>query len=172
MKKVMLVDLNNKKIGEMEKLEAHTRPHLHRAFSVFLISDGKMLIQKRADCKYHSPGLWANSCCSHPLSDNLEEEANERMREELGIKEFVPLKKIFDFVYMHKFNDNLFEYELDNVLVGNYSGKVTLNPEEASEFCWISFEDLAKQLEKEPEKFSSWFIICAPQVLKYLNSNY
>ena len=117
-KKVVLVDINNNPIGEMEKLSAHKKPILHRAFSVFLKNKkGEILIQKRADNKYHSGGLWANACCSHPEDVNKStlQSASERLIEELNI-EGVELKELFSFIYLAKYKEDLFEYEYDTVL--------------------------------------------------------
>ena len=108
MKKVILVDLNDNPIGKMEKLEAHTLPNLHRAFSIFLIDGNKILIQKRAKTKYHSAGLWANACCSHPETNNIFEDAQKRLFEELGISEKIDLKEINSFIYFAKL-ESLYE---------------------------------------------------------------
>ena len=141
---------------------------MHRAFSVFLVnSKGEILIQKRAQDKYHSPGLWANACCSHPRSgEDVISSAESRMQEELGCS--CKLKELFNFVYLNKFNDNLYEYEIDHVLLGYYDGPINLDPTEASEYMWISPESLAKDLVQNPTKYSSWFIICAPRVIKLI----
>lgn len=170
MKNVILVDLNDNPVGKMEKIEAHEKPVLHRAFSIFLINENKILIQKRAKTKYHSAGLWANACCSHPETNDIFKEAQSRLFEELGIKEQINLKELYSFVYFAKL-ENLFEYELDHVLVGNYEGKIEINEEEAEEYMWVTVESLEKELIKNPKKFAPWFLICAPKVIKYLKNN-
>ena len=170
MKKVIHVDLNDNEIFKKEKLSAHIEPVLHRAFSIFLVNKNKILIQKRAKTKYHSAGLWANACCSHPETNNIFEEAQSRLFEELGITEKINLKEIYSFIYFAKL-ENLYEYELDHVLVGNYSGNVEINKEEAEEYMWITIENLEKELIESPKKFAPWFLICAPNVIKYLKNN-
>lgn len=165
------VDIFDNELGETTKQEAHSSPVLHRAFSVFLINDkNEVLIQKRAKNKYHSGGLWANACCSHPApGEDVILSAESRLNEELGIS--TELKELFTFVYLHKFEENLFEYEYDHVLLGKYNGQVELNKEEASECLWISVEQLSKALLLTPQKFASWFLICAPKVLEYIKNN-
>lgn len=168
--RLVKVDIFDNQLGEVSKADAHKSPILHRAFSVFLYNDNKeILIQKRADNKYHSGGLWANACCSHPQKDeNIILSAKNRLIEELGIS--TDLKELFTFTYMHKFNDELFEYELDHVLLGKYNGEIKLNTEEASEYKWISIDELNKALVSSPQDFASWFIICAPKVTLYIKN--
>lgn len=162
------VDIFDNALGEITKEDAHKNAILHRAFSVFLYNDKKeILIQKRADNKYHSGGLWANACCSHPsIKENVIKSAENRLIEELGIT--TKLKELFTFTYLNKFNDNLFEYELDHVLLGKYNGEVKLNLEEASEYKWISIDELNRELTQNPQEYASWFIVSAPQVASYL----
>lgn len=165
------VDLNDNVVGYGEKLETHKRNILHRAFSVFLYSNGKMLIQQREKNKYHSGGLWANSCCSHPRKgEELIQAANRRVEEELGIKEgSLTLKEIDSFVYFHSYGD-LSEYEFDHIIVGEYEGNIVPNPEEIEDYRWVEYKELAKELMEHPEQFSAWFLIAAPKVLKWLGS--
>ncbi len=161
---VILVDTNDNAIGAMPKSEAHKKPHLHRAFSVFLHNGNKMLIQQRAKNKYHSPEIWANSCCSHPRpNEKLSEAVQNRMLEEIGFN--CPVNEIFEFIYIAKFNDNLFEYEYDHVFLGEYKGEYTLNPEEAMDAKWIDIDELEKDLVENPQKYSVWFISAAPRVI-------
>ena len=164
---VVAVDLNDNEIKKVEKIRAHKQAILHRAFSIFLVNQNKILIQKRAKTKYHSPSLWANACCSHPISQNVKEEANARLYQELGINEKINLKEIFSFIYFTKL-ENLFEYEFDHVFIGNYYGKIKLNKNEAEKYCWIKIEKLEKMLIKKPKMFANWFLICAPVVINYL----
>ena len=164
---VLSVDLNDRPIKKIEKLSAHKKAILHRAFSVFLINGNKILIQRRAKTKYHSPSLWANACCSHPLSEDIISEAKTRLSQELGIEEEVNLKEAFSFIYFSSLK-NLFEYEFDHVLVGQYSGKIKLNPSEADKFRWVEIEKLEKELVRCPKKFAPWFLICAPMLIKKL----
>ncbi len=162
---LVLVDLFDRECGTAGKLEVHQKGWLHRAFSVFLVNGKHMLIQKRAEHKYHSGGLWANTCCSHPrVDETLDSAVSRRLKEETGIS--CPVKEVFSFVYRAVFENHLIEYELDHVYVGNYKGDFQTNPEEASEMKWISFEQLAEELITNPEIFAPWFIIAAPQVMK------
>lgn len=169
-KQVVLVDVLNNPIGSMDKLSAHKKPCLHRAFSVFLINDNnEILIQKRAENKYHSGGKWANACCSHPQkeTDNIISSATQRLDEELGISG-VELKQLFDFVYFAQFNETLFEYEYDSVLIGKYNGEIILDKEEASEYKWVSKSWLVQDMTKNPSKYAVWFLSCASKVLSLI----
>lgn len=161
---VILVDVFDNEVGTAEKQQAHTTPMLHRAFSVFLYHDDKMLIQQRAEGKYHSAGKWANSCCSHPRpGESLTDAVPARMKEEIGFS--CDVEELFDFVYFAKLGENLYEYEYDHVFIGEYSGEYTLNDEEAQAAQWISMDELQKQLLDTPEKFSVWFLSAAPRVI-------
>lgn len=163
--KLILVDVEDKQIGTMGKAEAHRLGKLHRAFSIFIVDGDKMLIQKRNSDKYHSGGLWANACCSHPRDgETLGEATHRRLLEEVGID--CELKELFHFVYRSQYRDDLFEYEYDHVLVGNYQGEISCNPEEIEETKWITFSDLAADLVEYPEKYASWFLIAAPAFLE------
>jgi len=164
--KVILVDLWDKPVGELEKSKAHTSPVLHRAFSVFLYHDDKMLIQQRARHKYHSGGLWANSCCSHPRpGESLIPAAASRLKEEAGIT-CNELEELFSFSYLAKFTDKLYEYEYDHVLLGQHNGPCHPNPDEVAQMQWISFSDLLQDMTEQPLKYAPWFLICAPKVIQ------
>lgn len=165
-KTVLSVNIYDEPIKEVDKILAHEKAILHRAFSVFLFNENKMLIQKRAKTKYHSPLLWANACCSHPLDNNILKQANARLKEELGIVKEINLTELYSFIYFAKV-ENLFEYELDHVLIGNYNGKIKINKNEAEKILWIDIKKLEKQLIKNPQKFAPWFLICTPKVLNY-----
>ena len=165
--KIILVDIFDETVGHEYKLKTHQQGLLHRAFSVFLWKEDKMFIQKRAQEKYHSGGLWANACCSHPREgETLEEAVKRRMKEELGIE--TEVTEQFSFVYREVFENGLTEYEFDHVFLGKYEGEIELNPEEASEGTWIDLKELAQSLQKEPEKYSVWFLSAAPRVLQIL----
>lgn len=167
MEEIILVNTRDEPIGTCEKLAAHVRPTLHRAFSVFLHSNGQMLLQKRNREKYHSGGLWTNACCSHPRAgETLAEAVPRRMREELGIQ--VPLAELFSFVYFARFSDRLFEYEYDHVFLGEYAGMPRFDPAEAEEMRWVDFSQLRQELAEHPEQFTVWFLSAAPRVLDYL----
>ena len=171
MENIILVDTQDNELGAIEKLQAHKKPLLHRAFSVFLYNDKKqILIQQRALNKYHSGGLWANSCCSHPrYGISFSESVINRVKFELGI-DIVKFKEIFSFTYLTKFEDGLFEYEFDHVLVSKYNGDINFNQDEIKDAKWIDLSDLKKDLLLNPTHYASWFLICAPKVIDYLNN--
>jgi len=154
---VILVDENDNERGTMAKLEAHQKNELHRAFSVLIWnSKNEMLIQQRAESKYHSAGLWTNACCSHPRSNETTlEAAHRRLQEEIGI--ISKLSHAFHFVYQVAFENNLFEHELDHVFIGKYDGEPILNPEEVKAFRWIALEDLKTEIATKPDQFTFWF---------------
>lgn len=169
---VLAVNILDEPKETVEKLEAHRKGILHRAFSVFLTDgNGNMLIQKRAAGKYHSGGLWSNACCSHPTVDDITEQANERLFQELGVR--TELKEIDSFIYRCVFSDGLIEYEYDHILIGKISRdeKFILNPQEAEEIRFISLEELKTRLEQQPEEFSTWFITAAPKVIRYIEKS-
>lgn len=162
---LILVDGLDREVGAATKLQAHVDGLLHRAFSVVLTRDGKngpeVLLAKRSLAKYHSGGLWANSCCSHPRAgEGTIEAAYRRVREELGC-EAVNLREITAFVYRAEFDNGLCEHEYDHVLIGRCAGKIEPDPAEASEVRWVTFDELAAELANEPTKFAVW----APIVL-------
>lgn len=165
--KIVLVNLDDQIIGSETKIKVHEEGLLHRAFSIFIINDTKMLLQRRNINKYHSGGLWSNSCCSHQREKEMLDDAiHRRMVEELGFD--CDLNEKFSFVYRTVFENGLTEYELDHVFVGEYHGKVTINTEEASEIRWFEFDELKKMMQSNPELFSSWFIIAAPKIMHIL----
>jgi len=154
---VILVDEQDRVLGEMPKLEAHEKGVLHRAFSVFIFNDkGETMLQRRADSKYHSPGLWSNTCCSHPRMGETNIQAGERrLLEEMGFT--VPLKESFSFIYKAKFGNGLTEHELDYVLLGKYNGQPKLNSEEVSEWKWATLEGLSDEIKQSPHLYTFWF---------------
>lgn len=167
---LILVDVFDRPVGSASKEEAHREGLLHRAFSVFLVCGDQMLIQQRALHKYHSGGLWSNSCCSHPrVGEVLEDAVQRRLQEELGVR--TSCRQIGEFVYRHQFSEELCEYEYDHVFVGQYEGKIALNPQEAMAMQWVSLKDLAADLQKNPQKYSVWFLTAAPMVLRWLKEN-
>ena len=168
-KLVILVDKNDKAIGTEEKIKAHQDNKLHRAFSILITnSQGKILLQKRAENKYHSGSLWTNTCCSHPRpGEETETAAHRRLQEEMGFD--CPLKEIFSFVYQVNFEkDNLSEHEFDHVFIGTYDKKPKPNPEEVEDFKWISPEELIADIKQNPESYSFWFKNSLEKILKYL----
>ena len=159
MENVILVDEKDNQVGLMPKLEAHQKGLLHRAFSVFIFNkDYKLLLQKRALSKYHSGGLWTNTCCSHPREDeDILDAANRRLYEEMGIK--TSLRKVYDFIYKAELDNNLIENEFDHVFYGLYDGNPTLNPNEASDFKWIDMHSLNLDIKDNPIDYTVWFKI-------------
>lgn len=156
---VILVDETDRPRGVMPKLQAHEEGALHRAFSVFIFnSQGEMLLQKRADHKYHSPGLWTNTCCSHPApgQDTLEA-ARERLGMEMGMQ--AELRYILKFRYKSELDGRLTEHEIDHLYIGRSDDRPVLNPEEASAFKYMSLPEIADDLRAFPEKYTAWFRI-------------
>ena len=156
MEEVILVDENDNQIGTEEKIKAHREGRLHRAFSVFIFSSGgTLLLQQRAKNKYHCPGLWSNSVCSHPHpGETVERAAHRRLKEELGFD--CDLKEVFSFTYRTKFENGLYEHEFDHVLIGKYDGDVRPNPEEVAGFKWISLKKLIQDIELNPDEHTYW----------------
>ena len=157
---LVLVDRDDRQIGTATKYETHAKGLLHRAFSVVLTREGEcgpeLLLSRRALCKYHSGGLWANSCCSHPrVGEDLLEAAYRRVREELGC-EAIGLRELGSFIYRAEFDNGLCEHEFDHVLVGECTGELAPDPTETSEVRWIGFDGLARELKDEPETFAAW----------------
>jgi len=157
---IPLVDENDRVIGEANKLEVHQQGLLHRAFSVFLLrqqhKQWETLLQQRSSGKYHSGGLWTNSCCSHPYSiESITQAGERRLQEELGIQ--TPLYRVDHFIYKAHLDNGLIEHELDHVLIGFYENAPQhFNPQEVANLLWISIEDLAQDLSHSPEKFTPW----------------
>ncbi len=165
--RLILVDIRDRQTGEAGKLEVHRRGLLHRAFSVFLHSEGKLLIQRRAAGKYHSAGLWANTCCSHPrVGEALEDAVRRRLREEAGVS--CPVTHLDSFVYREDFGE-LSEYELDHIFVGEYGGAFVCNREEAEDMRYVDMEELAEDVCRYPQRYAAWFLTAFPMVYRYLN---
>jgi isopentenyl-diphosphate delta-isomerase len=167
---VILVDETDKPLGTMEKMEAHRKALLHRAFSVFIFNEkGDMLLQKRAAGKYHSGGLWTNACCSHPRpGTDVIEAAAQRLMEEMGFS--AKLVKLFDFIYRAPYDNGLTEHEFDHVLVGTYDGDIFPNPEEVSDFCYKSLPEIRHSLQSNGAEYSEWFKIAFPRVESYMDA--
>lgn len=172
MEQVILVDSDDREVGVMEKMEAHKQAILHRAFSVFLFnSQGKMLLQQRALTKYHSAGLWTNTCCSHPRpQETLEKAVARRLVEEMGIETTV--SKAFDFIYKAELPDDLTEYEFDHVFVGIYDADVHPNHLEVANFVYQSIDEVSANLQSYPEKYTVWFKIAFPKVVSWYQANF
>lgn len=154
---VILVDENDREIGVMEKMEAHQKALLHRAVSVFVInSKGEWLIQRRAPSKYHSGGLWSNTCCTHPLPDESTMEAgNRRLNEEMGMK--CNLEYVFNFIYKIKLDNELTEHELDHVYFGVSDDLPKINKDEVEDLKYMDVDVLRADIQSFQEKYSYWF---------------
>jgi isopentenyl-diphosphate delta-isomerase len=165
---VILVNENDVALGSMEKMEAHRQGLLHRAFSIFVFNDnGDVMLHRRAREKYHSGGLWTNTCCSHPLmGETVMEAANRRLQEEMGFQ--CKLKEEFSFIYKAELDNDLTEHEYDHVLTGIYNDEPVINPDEVWEWKWFSRKELQEKLTAEPEMFTEWFLIAYPELLKNL----
>lgn len=160
---VILVNEFDEEIGVMEKLEAHQKGLLHRAFSVFIFNDqNEMLLQKRALDKYHSGGLWTNTCCSHPSENETILDAGvRRLKEEMNYK--ADLHTSFSFIYKVALDNDLTEHELDHVLIGKSNVNPVLNPDEASDYKWISIDEVSKDLIENKNSYTYWFNLIMSQ---------
>ena len=149
----------------MEKMAAHQEGALHRAFSVFVFnSDGELLLQRRALHKYHSGGLWTNTCCSHPRpGEDLDAAVHRRLVEEMGFD--CEANHAFSFLY-HQEVGELIEHELDHVFVGRFDGIPQINPEEVAAFKWVKMEDLLADMKAHPDQYTVWFRLCIDLVEK------
>jgi isopentenyl-diphosphate delta-isomerase len=156
---VVLVDTDDVPVGVSRKLDAHVAGLLHRAFSVFVFDDdGRMLLQQRALSKYHSAGLWSNTCCSHPRpGEDVAAAAHRRLVEEMGFD--CTLDSAFAFVYRADVGGGLIEHEYDHVFVGRFAGRPVPDPREVAAWRWIAPFELHHALRLHPDRFTFWFRI-------------
>ena len=156
---VILVDEDDKALGLMPKMEAHEKGLLHRAFSVFIFNDAnELMLQQRALNKYHSPGLWTNSCCSHQRDGESSIKAGiRRLQEEMGFR--TSLKETTWFIYKTPFDNGLTEHELDHILVGHYNGIPEINKAEVAAWKWMPLEAVKNDILENPNSYTSWFKI-------------
>lgn len=163
---VILVDENDNEIGLMDKLQAHEENQLHRAFSVFIFNTkGEMLIHKRALEKYHSPGLWTNTCCSHPFpGESVKDATNRRLMEEMNLH--ADLEFVYKFTYQVSFDNNLHEHEIDHVYYGVTNQMPFPDRSEVCDFKYVSIVDLIKEVKDQPEQFTEWFKLCFEKVIE------
>lgn len=166
--KVILVNEKDEQIGLMPKMEAHEKALLHRAFSVFVFNKkNELMVHQRALGKYHSPGLWTNTCCSHQRDGETNIEAGKRrLQEEMGFT--TDLKDTISFIYKAPFDNGLTEHEFDHILVGHYEGEPNLNPEEVNAWKWMSLEALKEDLETNPQLYTEWFKIIFAKYYKHI----
>ncbi|MDA7820998.1 isopentenyl-diphosphate Delta-isomerase [Flavobacteriaceae bacterium] len=167
---VILVDVNDTPVGTMPKMEAHEKAILHRAFSVFILNkEGQLMLQQRALHKYHSPGLWTNTCCSHQRigETNLEAGAR-RLQEEMGFE--TPLEELFSFIYKAPFDNGLTEHELDHVLLGHHNAVPEINTEEVASWKWMDLDQVAKEIITMPDQYTVWFKIIFDRFYKHIKS--
>ena len=159
MEHVILVNEQDVAIGMMEKMEAHLTPHLHRAFSIFIFnSKGELLMQQRALSKYHSPGLWTNTCCSHPrVGETLEEATSRRLMEEMGMR--CEMHEVYTFIYKAPVGQGLTEHEFDHVFIGQSDELPEINREEVESWKYMRLDALSEDLLLHPELYTEWFKI-------------
>jgi isopentenyl-diphosphate delta-isomerase len=164
---VVLVDESDNAVGTMEKLEAHEKGVLHRAFSIVLVnSKGDWLLQKRAWKKYHSAGLWTNTCCSHPRpGESMEEATARKLEQEMGIR--TPLALVYKFIYRAPLN-GLTEHELDYVFTGITDDVPVINHDEVEEWKYASLRQIHDEIQSHPDHFTPWFkLIAVDKRLKF-----
>ena len=166
---VILVNEQDEQIGLMPKLEAHQKALLHRAFSVFIFNDkNELMLQQRALDKYHSPGLWTNTCCSHQRDGETNIEAGKRrLQEEMGF--VVDLQESISFMYKAPFDNGLTEHEYDHVLLGKYNNKPVINTSEAASWKWMLIEEVKDDITIHPELYTEWFKVIFDKFYEHLN---
>jgi isopentenyl-diphosphate delta-isomerase len=168
---VILVDAADEVLGVEDKIKTHMVGALHRAFSVFIFdADDRLLLQKRASTKYHSRGLWSNTCCGHPrLGESIEYASRRRLNEEMGFD--CAVQEILKFIYHAKLDNGLFEHEYDHVLVGRFDGNPIPNRDEVDDWKWIELTALEREMQKSPNTFTSWFGLALSELYLWLRSS-
>lgn len=171
MEHVILVNEQDQQIGIMEKMAAHIVPRLHRAFSIFIFnSKGELLLQQRALSKYHSPGLWTNTCCSHPHDgESLEQATSRRLMEEMGLH--CEMHEVFTFIYKAPVGLGLIEHEFDHVWFGTSDDTPVINPDEVASYKYMNLNDIAYDMKAHPECYTEWFKISFDEITKHVNKN-
>lgn len=168
---VILVNENDEPLGLMNKLEAHEKAVLHRAFSIFVLNEkNQVMLQQRARQKYHSPLLWTNTCCSHQRDGETNIQAGKRrLQEEMGFS--VELKELFHFIYKAPFDNGLTEHELDHVMIGYYDHEPDINTEEVENWKWMDIEAIKKDMAENPNRYTVWFKIIFDEFYHYLEDH-
>jgi isopentenyl-diphosphate delta-isomerase len=166
---VILVNEKDEPLGLMPKMQAHELALLHRAFSVFIFNEkNELMLQQRALHKYHSPGLWTNTCCSHQREGETNIEAGmRRLKEEMGFE--TKLKESTSFIYRAPFDNGLTEHEYDHVLIGHYNDNPIINEEEVANWKWMALEDVKNDIIDQPELYTEWFKIIFDKFYDYIN---
>ncbi len=161
---VRLVNEDDVQIGTMGKLETHEKGLLHRAFSIIVKNEGgEVMLQKRAVGKYHSGGLWTNTCCGHPrVDEELIKAAHRRLREEMGFD--CELKEVISFMYQADLDKGLKENEFLHVFVGEYNDTPIINPAEADVWKWIAENELRKNIADDPDVYTYWFKVVLKKI--------
>lgn len=169
---VILVNQFDEQIGLMPKMEAHQKALLHRAFSVFIFNKkNHLMLQQRALSKYHSPGLWTNTCCSHQREGESNLEAgSRRLNEEMGF--VTDLIEKTSFIYKAPFDNGLTEHELDHIMVGYYEDDPVINKDEVEAWKWMPLEEVKKDIEVQPELYTAWFKIIFDKFYQFINSKH
>lgn len=167
--KVILVSENDEPLGLMPKMEAHEKGLLHRAFSVFIFNDrNELMLQQRALDKYHSPGLWTNTCCSHQRDGETNIQAGKRrLKEEMGF--VTDLKELLSFVYKANFDNGLIEHELDHIMIGFYNKDPNINTQEVASWKWTDIEKVKAHMATSPNDYTAWFKIIFNKFYKHIN---
>jgi len=165
---VILVNTIDEQIGLMPKLEAHQKGLLHRAFSIFIFNQrGQLMMQQRALDKYHSGGLWTNTCCSHPIAnESTEETARKRLSEEMGIA--CDLKPVTKFIYKAELGNGLIEHEYDHVFIGYSNDDPILNKNEANAWKWMDIDVLKEEINSKPDLYTAWLKPALEHLTNYL----
>ncbi|MFY8066504.1 MAG: isopentenyl-diphosphate Delta-isomerase [Flavobacterium sp.] len=168
---VILVNEQDEPIGLMNKMEAHEKAVLHRAFSVFVLNDkNEVMLQQRAHHKYHSPLLWTNTCCSHQRAGETNIEAGKRrLFEEMGFE--TELKELFHFIYKAPFDNGLTEHELDHVMIGYYDDAPVINLDEVESWKWMPIEAIKDDMLANPNSYTVWFKIIFDEFYHYLEDH-
>jgi len=166
---VVLTDEHDNATGTMEKMEAHRKALLHRAVSVFVVnSANEWLLQKRAHHKYHSGGLWTNSCCTHPYpGESSEMSAHRRLQEEMGMQ-CESLDELFGFIYKEALDNELTEHEYDRIFTGKTDMQPQINPDEVSEWKYIAYPELRNDVQKNPDNYTVWFRLIYERVYEMM----
>jgi isopentenyl-diphosphate Delta-isomerase len=169
---LILVDEQDNETGTMDKLSVHEKGLLHRAFSVFVFnSKSELLLQQRADGKYHSGGLWSNTCCSHPIKgEEILKTIQRRIKDEMGIQCQAAFK--FKFIYKMLFENGLTEHELDYVYFGRSDEIPRPNPEEVKGWKYLNLQKLINNISSEPQNYSVWLKVCLPEVMDHFKNNF